>query len=55
MSNRGLLVIILILMFGALSVFLVHEQNGVASVNEAGVDMPEIGDDIARNNSDPSG
>lgn len=55
MSNRGLLIIILILVFGALSVFLVHEQNGVAPVDQAGSDMPGIRDDIARNNSDPSG
>lgn len=55
MSNKGLLIIILILMFGALSVFLVHEQNGVTPVNKAGSDMPEIRDDIARNNSENSG
>lgn len=55
MSNRGLLIIILILVFGALSVFLVHEQNGVTPVNKAGNNIPEIRDDIARNDSDPSG
>ena len=55
MSNRGLLIIILILVFGALSVFLVHEQNGLVPVNKAGSDMPEVRDDIARNNADTSG